>query len=418
VPPLLHNHERSAQRILAHVLHALQPHADQAGRHALHLLVVLLVVVAAPQRRVAGGVAVLEEVRRSNGAGVRVAALALQRVQHERTQRQLVQRVRLLLLPRRLVFLRCTGRSCRGPLSCCNHSHRETKERVCGCVPRAQRLSSPEEAIVAPSITRQHTPSNARTRQSKNKGERRMTPRAGNTVTHGGHRVAASAGIQRNANDVPQAPIQWHRDSLRRHKRSGLAMSARDASQHPAVAKAFLQCTVQILMCVCMLEEHKTRGTQDKRSTGRHINTARGTAAWQRYMRYGPNLNNHARWQHTPVTKKENKRKEKHGGRVWLCVCVALRVSAHPRRNKTKQEERNMCSTPQALVARPHVTAPSARGASRPLLMRAAGEAHRAVVMSVSVGVRVEQLGGKHTAPLTGRVRQETIKEILEKKRS
>ncbi|ESS55196.1 hypothetical protein TCDM_13351 [Trypanosoma cruzi Dm28c] len=31
--------------------------------------------------------------------------------------------------------------------------------------------------------------------------------------------------------------------------------------------------------------------------------------------------------------------------------------------------------------------------------MRAAGEAHRAVVMSVSVGVRVEQLGGKHTAP-------------------
>ncbi|ESS61931.1 hypothetical protein TCDM_10438 [Trypanosoma cruzi Dm28c] len=42
--------------------------------------------------------------------------------------------------------------------------------------------------------------------------------------------------------------------------------------------------------------------------------------------------------------------------------------------------------------------------------MRAAGEAHRAVVMSVSVGVRVEQLGGKHTAPLAGRVQQQTIK--------
>ncbi|ESS62436.1 hypothetical protein TCDM_09902 [Trypanosoma cruzi Dm28c] len=50
--------------------------------------------------------------------------------------------------------------------------------------------------------------------------------------------------------------------------------------------------------------------------------------------------------------------------------------------------------------------------------MRAAGEAHRAVVMSVSVGVRVEQLGGKHTAPLTGRVQQQTIKEgRVEKKK-
>ncbi|ESS62376.1 hypothetical protein TCDM_09965 [Trypanosoma cruzi Dm28c] len=31
--------------------------------------------------------------------------------------------------------------------------------------------------------------------------------------------------------------------------------------------------------------------------------------------------------------------------------------------------------------------------------------------MSVSVGVRVEQLGGEHTAPLAGRVQQQTIKE-------
>ncbi|RNC56266.1 hypothetical protein TcCL_ESM06198, partial [Trypanosoma cruzi] len=42
VPPLLHNHERNAQRVLAHVLHALQPHVDQVGRHALHLVVLLL----------------------------------------------------------------------------------------------------------------------------------------------------------------------------------------------------------------------------------------------------------------------------------------------------------------------------------------------------------------------------------------
>ncbi|ESS61525.1 hypothetical protein TCDM_10879 [Trypanosoma cruzi Dm28c] len=90
---------------------------------------------------------------------------------------------------------------------------------------------------------------------------------------------------------------------------------------------------------------------------------------------------------------------------VWRCGCLPALTAI-----KTKQEGRNVCAAPQALVARPHVTAPSARRSSRPLLMRAAGEAHRAVVLSVSVGVRVEQLGGKHTAPLTGRVQQQTIK--------
>ncbi|ESS58967.1 hypothetical protein TCDM_12335 [Trypanosoma cruzi Dm28c] len=105
--------------------------------------------------------------------------------------------------------------------------------------------------------------------------------------------------------------------------------------------------------------------------------------------------------------------------RQGVALCVALRVSASPGRiKKEKQEGRNVCSAPQALVARPHVTAPSARRSSRPLLMRAAGEAHRAVVMSVSVGVRVEQLGGKHTAPLAGRAQQQTIKEgRVEKKK-
>ncbi|ESS61830.1 hypothetical protein TCDM_10548 [Trypanosoma cruzi Dm28c] len=89
-----------------------------------------------------------------------------------------------------------------------------------------------------------------------------------------------------------------------------------------------------------------------------------------------------------PHEKKTRKAKqilkEKHGGRVWLCVwrCGCLPALAAI---KTKQEERNVCSAPQALVVRPHVTAPSARRSSRPLLMRAAGEAHRAVVMSVSV---------------------------------
>ncbi|EAN93320.1 hypothetical protein Tc00.1047053511089.15 [Trypanosoma cruzi] len=186
---------------------------------------------------------------------------------------------------------------------------------------------------------------------------------------------------------------------------SRVIISARDAGQRSTVAKTFLQSAVRLSMCVC------ARGSEKKRSTGRRINMAGGTAGWQRYMRYGTNLNNRSRWQHTHIRKnKKNKRKEKHGGRVWLCVwsCGCLPALAA---KKTKQKERNVCSAPQALVARPHVTAPSARRSSRPLLMRAAGEAHRAVVMSVSVGVRVEQLGGKHTAPLAGRVQQQTIKE-------
>ncbi|RNC60370.1 hypothetical protein TcCL_ESM01871 [Trypanosoma cruzi] len=63
------NHEHNAQRVLAHVLHALQPHADQVGCHELHL-VVLFVIVAAPQNLVAGGVAVLQEAaKRSHFCG-------------------------------------------------------------------------------------------------------------------------------------------------------------------------------------------------------------------------------------------------------------------------------------------------------------------------------------------------------------
>ncbi|RNC44286.1 hypothetical protein TcCL_NonESM05965, partial [Trypanosoma cruzi] len=40
----------NAKRVLAHVLHALQPHADQAGRHALHLVVLVVLVVGADPR--------------------------------------------------------------------------------------------------------------------------------------------------------------------------------------------------------------------------------------------------------------------------------------------------------------------------------------------------------------------------------
>ncbi|ESS59155.1 hypothetical protein TCDM_12290 [Trypanosoma cruzi Dm28c] len=132
------------------------------------------------------------------------------------------------------------------------------------------------------------------------------------------------------------------------------AASARNASQRPSLPKTFLQSTVQILICVWVCD-----GEAEKRSTGRQISTA----GWQRYMRYmrcGLSLNNHARWQHTQILKKE-----KHGGRVWLCVwrCGCLPALTAKKQNK---RERNVCSAPQALVARPHVTAPSARRSSWP----------------------------------------------------
>ncbi|EKF98350.1 hypothetical protein TCSYLVIO_010752, partial [Trypanosoma cruzi] len=107
------------------------------------------------------------------------------------------------------------------------------------------------------------------------------------------------------------------------------------------------------------------------------------------------NLNNHARWQHTHIHKNK-----KHGGRVWLCVCGAAGVCPPWPQNTTKQEGRKCVLRPtgprrtptrHGSLSAPFVTAPSARRSSRPLLMRAAGEAHRAVVMSVAVGVRVEQ---------------------------
>ncbi|KAF5220869.1 hypothetical protein ECC02_005335 [Trypanosoma cruzi] len=116
---------------------------------------------------------------------------------------------------------------------------------------------------------------------------------------------------------------------------------------------------------------------------------------------------------HHPQKSKKKKNTAAGCGCVWRCGCLPALAA-----KKENKRERNVCSAPQALVARPHVTAPSARRSSRPLLMRAAGEAHRAVVMSVSVGVRVEQLGGKHTAPLTGRAQKKQLKEgRVEKKK-
>ncbi|ESS60377.1 hypothetical protein TCDM_12104 [Trypanosoma cruzi Dm28c] len=115
------------------------------------------------------------------------------------------------------------------------------------------------------------------------------------------------------------------------------------------------------------------------------------------------------------MNTKSKKRKTRRQG---VAVCGAAGVCPPWPQRKQSKRERNVCSAPQALVARPHVTAPSARRSSRPLLMRAAGEAHRAVVMSVSVVCEWSSWAETH-GTLTGGVQQQTIKEgRVEKKTS
>ncbi|ESS63081.1 hypothetical protein TCDM_09159 [Trypanosoma cruzi Dm28c] len=111
-------------------------------------------------------------------------------------------------------------------------------------------------------------------------------------------------------------------------------ISARNASQRPSLPKTFLQSTVQILICVWVCD-----GEAEKRSTGRHITTARGTAGEERYMRYGTT----STITHGGSTYTSTKTKTRRQG---VAVCVALRVSASPDRIKckTKQEGRNVCS--------------------------------------------------------------------------
>ncbi|EKG08772.1 hypothetical protein TCSYLVIO_000071 [Trypanosoma cruzi] len=125
------------------------------------------------------------------------------------------------------------------------------------------------------------------------------------------------------------------------------------------------------------------------------------------------NINNHARRKKFTQKQKDEKNTAAGCGCVWRCGCLPALAE---KKNKTRGKKCVLRPTGPRRTPTRHgsLSAPFVAA----LLMRAAGEAHRAVVVSVSVGVRVEQLGGKHTAPLTGRVRQQTIKEgRVEKKK-
>ncbi|ESS61180.1 hypothetical protein TCDM_11235 [Trypanosoma cruzi Dm28c] len=253
--------------------------------------------------------------------------------------RNLVQRMRPLLLVPRLVPLQDTSCRCRRPrCCCCNNSHRKTRK----CVPRTQRLSSSEEAIVASS-----------------------------SFQHG-----TSANVPR----------------YQKHSCRAL-------------------CKYLFVYWVCD-GEAKKGGAQG------------GTSAQQEAQLDGSDTCSTAQPQqsHTVAANthphKENKTKRK-TRRQGVAVCVALRVSARPGRKKTKQEGKKCVLRPtgprrtptrHGSLSAPFVAAPphacSRRGAQ--------GRRHERVGGCASGAV-----GREHTAPLTGRVQQQAIKEgRVEKKTS
>ncbi|KAF5219583.1 hypothetical protein ECC02_007420 [Trypanosoma cruzi] len=235
-----------------------------------------------------------------------------------------------------------------------------------------------------------------------------MTPRAGNTFTYGGHRAAASAGHKLNAKGFPHISNGTVIPTAGTHAAASPSRHGMQTNVPPS-PRAFLQSTAQILMSV--LEKQKKR--EEKQMEAHQHSKRHSWMAAIHAARPQPQQSRTVA-AHIHRINKTKKRRQGVAVCVWRCGCLPALAA-----KKQNKGERNVCSAPQALVARPHVTAPSARRSSRPLLMRAAGEAHRAVVMSVSVGVRVEQLGGKHTAPLAGRVQKKQLKEgRVEKKKT
>ncbi|EKF29450.1 hypothetical protein MOQ_006767, partial [Trypanosoma cruzi marinkellei] len=224
-----------------------------------------------------------------------------------------------------------------------NHPHRETRKSVWMCAESTATVIASGGHRGTVRHASAHTEQRTHAAEQKQR-ERRMTPRAGNTFTHGGHRAAASAGIQHNPKGVQH--IHPSDDTV-------IPTAGTHAAASP---RSCLRSTVQILVlvCVCVCAEGTEKET---RSTRRQINTVRGTAGWQRYMRYGPDLNNHARWQHTPIRQKKKTKQliKKHGGRVWLCVwrcgCLPALVA---KEKKTRGKE--MCAPPHRPSSHAHAS--------------------------------------------------------------
>ncbi|EAN99563.1 hypothetical protein Tc00.1047053504081.370 [Trypanosoma cruzi] len=169
-------------------------------------------------------------------------------------------------------------------MPCRNHSHRETGKSVWMCAENTatvifrvghrgtvRHASSHTEQRMHPAVQKQE--------------ERRMTPRAGNTLTHGG----ASC--------------------------SGVAISARDASQRPAVAKSIHaeRCANTYFLCAGTAE----RGAQEGKSIQQEAQLDRRNtcgAASTSTITHGGSTH--------PSTKTKNKKTKEKKNTAAECGCV------------------------------------------------------------------------------------------------
>ncbi|KAF5213577.1 hypothetical protein ECC02_013892 [Trypanosoma cruzi] len=139
-----------------------------------------------------------------------------------------------------------------------------------------------------------------------------MTPKAGSTFTHGGHREAASAGPKRNAK--------------RRH----------------AIANKFFQSTMRLVMsvCVCAGEAKKKK---KKEAQGRHHQRSK-RHSWMAAMHavQPQPLQSRTVAAHTPIHKNKKKKTKEKTRRQGVAVCV-WRCGCLPALAAKKKQEGKKC---------------------------------------------------------------------------
>ncbi|EKG00626.1 hypothetical protein TCSYLVIO_008420 [Trypanosoma cruzi] len=258
----------------------------------------------------------------------------------------------------------------------------ERQGGVCGYVTRTQRLPSSEEAIVQPSVTRQHKKRRPQSVEQK----------------------------QREEKNDPKSRQHLH---AWRASCSRVSISARDAKGVTPSPSHSCRALCNYLF-LCVRARWKSREKKKHREANQHSKRHSRTAAMHAVRH---NLNNHTRWQHTPSTKTKKKQK-KHGGRVcgcvWRCGCLPSLAAI-----KTNKRGKEMCAPPHRPSSHAHTSRLPQRAVRRGpsscvQQARRTGPSSRACRWCASGAV-----GREHTAPLTGRVQQQTIKEgRVEKKTS
>ncbi|KAF5217518.1 hypothetical protein ECC02_009619 [Trypanosoma cruzi] len=121
-----------------------------------------------------------------------------------------------------------------------------------------------------------------------------------------------------------------------RHAAASPCQHGTQAKASPS-PRAFPQSTVQLLLCVCVLEEQKRRGAQGGTSAQQEAQLdggdTCGTAPTSTITHGGS----------TPTSTKKQKQNERKTRRQGVAVCVALRVAASPGRNKKAKQEGKKC---------------------------------------------------------------------------